>query len=63
MKVELGMENIFEPYQKDLQALKPRVKERAIAIARDLQRQGQSTEVALKEGIKQAEAEFLAEEG
>jgi hypothetical protein len=63
MKVELGMEDEFEPYQKDLQALKPQVKERAIAIAGELRQQGQSTEAALKEAIKRAEAEFLAEEG
>ncbi|MBU0695262.1 MAG: hypothetical protein KKE39_01870 [Bacteroidetes bacterium] len=58
------MENSFKEFASDLADLKPEIQEKAKEIAHQLiVKKKLSKQVAIKEGIKQAELWFLNSEG
>lgn len=58
------MNEQFKPFENDINALRPNVKQRALDIAKQLLKsEGYDPQAALQEGIRRAEQQFLDEEG
>lgn len=59
----MAEEGIFDDFKVDLAELKPKVREKAIELARELTNKGMAKEQAIRKGIQKAETWFLESQG